>query len=110
MTLLWGLVERPYRVSQNVVGMQTEQKVRIDHVVLHHSELIIDEAVSCALEAPRGPVFVDVPVSVAEARRAARPPRDRSVTRAAGPDEGSMLARARDRVAQAQRPYSRPRS
>jgi len=67
------------------------------------AHLIADKAVAIATEGRRGPVHIDVPISVAEAQVPAEPPAPRAPATARAP-HGADLATARDWLAQARRP------
>lgn len=68
------------------------------------AEIIADKALNCALSPRPGPVLIDVPISVADARSAASGLPRADAPMATAPALGAMLDEARGWIAGAQRP------
>jgi len=68
------------------------------------ADIIADKAVGIATEGQCGPVFIDVPISVADARPQGVTPRRRAAATITRPAEGADLDRARGWLRRAKRP------
>ncbi len=67
-------------------------------------DVVIDKAVSIALDDQPGPVLVDVPIDLASAEQPDTPPTQRVRPTRGGPPAGADLERARDWLREAERP------
>ncbi len=68
------------------------------------ADTIADKAIGMATEGRAGPVHIDVPISVADAKPGAVQPRRRAVASPTAPAEGPDLDRAREWLRRARRP------
>ena len=84
-----------------VFGPITKASFRVPHA---GADVLIDKAVSIALEQRPGPVHIDLPIAVAKSEQPDRPGPRRVAPSPTQPAEGADLERARSWLAEAERP------